>query len=568
MDPERTRRGRPDEADVAEPDFRRLFEAAPGRYLVLSPDLTIVAVSDAYLRATMTSREEIVGRGLFNVFPDNPDDPAATGVANLRASLDRVRRERRPDTMAVQKYDIRRPADEADGGGGAFEVRFWSPVNCPVLGGDGELLYIIHRVEDVTDFVRLKQRDTEQEALTDELRERTEEMQAEILRRSQELHEANQALRAASRAKDEFLSRMSHELRTPLTSILGFSDLLTRAGLDPDKQQWAELVLKAGTHLLDLVDDLLDISRIEADQLTLSLEPLPVDPLLRDALELMQPVAASHDVSIRRPTLAAGAGYVLADHQRLKQVLINLLSNAVKYNQPGGEVRIAVEHAPSDRVRIAVADTGKGLDEASVAKLFVPFERLDAAASGVEGTGIGLHLSRRLVEAMGGRLDVRSEVGTGSTFSVELGAAEPAAVAAGARDEAELLAPKTYGAERRLLYVEDTVTNVRLVESILQSRPDIQILPAMLGQLGLDLAREHHPHLVLLDLHLPDLGGEEVLARLRADEATRDLPVVVLSADATRGQEERLRAAGADGYLTKPIGVAKLLETVDRFMEP
>jgi CheY-like chemotaxis protein len=179
---------------------------------------------------------------------------------------------------------------------------------------------------------------------------------------------------------------------------------------------------------------------------------------------------------------------------------------------------------------------------------------------------LGLALSRDLVQAIGGTLGVTSTPGEGSTFSIELRAVEPAAVADVERGEDELLVPRTYGGERRVVYVEDTVANIRLVESILQSRPDIRVLPAMLGQMGLDLARDHQPHLVLLDMHLPDLGGEEVLAQLRADEPTSDIPVVVLSADATEGQSERLASAGAQAYLTKPISVRRLLETVDRFL--
>jgi signal transduction histidine kinase/ActR/RegA family two-component response regulator len=533
---------------VGEPDFRALFEGAPGLYLVLDPELRIVAVSDAYLRATMTRRDEIIGRGIFDVFPDNPDDPNATGVRNLSASLERVRQKRVADTMAVQKYDIPRPAEE----GGGFEERFWSPKNTPVLDEAGGLAYIIHRVADVTEFVLLTERGTEQEA--------------EIFLRGQELQRLNEELEKASQAKNEFLSRMSHEFRTPLAAIMGFSELLALADLDEKKRGWAETTLKAGRHLLQLVDEVLDISRIEAGELPLSVEPIEIGPLLDDVIELVQPIADGRGVTIPTPELTDRSGYVRADNQRLKQVLINLLSNAVKYNREGGEVRISVEAAGSDRMRIAVSDTGPGIDAGSLARLFTPFERLDAGAD-VQGTGLGLALSRSLVEAMGGRIEVESELGKGSTFTVELGRGEPAAVEAATEEERELVAERSYDGERRLLYIEDTVANLRLVEEILESRPSVKLLPAGMGRLGLELAVEHRPDLILLDLHLPDIDGEQVLVGLRADERTRDIPVVVLSADATQRAREPVLQDGARAYLTKPIGVRELLEVVDEYLQ-
>jgi signal transduction histidine kinase/ActR/RegA family two-component response regulator len=553
---------RADERGVHEgPDFRRLFEAVPGLYLVLDPELRIVAVSDAYLAATMTTRDEILGRGIFDVFPDNPDDPAATGVSNLRDSLERVRRHGVPDTMAVQKYDIRRPGDE----GGAFEVRFWSPLNWPVLDERNQVEYIVHRVEDVTELVRLRQSGAEQQAVTSELRERTARMDAEILMRSAELQDANKELRAANAAKNEFLSRMSHELRTPLAAISGFSELLTVADLDEDKREWAAMILKATRHLAALVDEVLDLSRIEAGQISISLEPVTLGPLLQDAVELMRPLAERHDVVIHPAQYSDDSGFVFADNQRLKQVLINLIANAIKYNRKGGDVRIDVQQSDGNRVRVAVADSGDGIDEALLSRLFVPFERLNAAASGIDGAGLGLALSRSLVEAMGGTLGVSSAPGVGSTFWVELNRGEPAVVEMAAADDDDLLAVREYAAERRLLYVEDTIANVRLIEEILRRRPSVRLLPAMLGQLGIELAREHRPHLIVLDLHLPDLDGEQVLAQLRADVATREIPVVILSADAKRDRAPLL-AAGAQAYLTKPIGVRRLLEVVDEFM--
>jgi signal transduction histidine kinase/CheY-like chemotaxis protein len=532
---------------MLQPDFRALFEAAPGLYLVLDPELRIVAASDAYLDATMTRREEIAGRAIFDVFPDNPEDPEATGVSNLSASLELVRRRRVPDTMAIQKYDIRRPEDE----GGGFEERFWSPKNTPVPDETGELAYIIHRVQDVTAFVRLTERGTEQEA--------------EIFLVTQELQKLNAELQAADRAKNEFLSRMSHELRTPIAAIMGFSELFALADLDEKKSEWAATILRAGRHLLQLVDEVLDISRIEAGELSISVEPVAVAPLLADAIDLIQPLAEGRRVTLHPAEIQDGSGYARADSQRLKQVMINLLSNAVKYNREGGEVHVSVRTLGSHRMRLAVTDTGHGIDRESLHKLFTPFERLNAGAD-VQGTGLGLALSRRLVEAMGGTLTVRSTPGEGSTFTVEMARGEPAAVAAAAAEDGELVAQRPYDGERRLLYIEDTVANIRLVEEILSSRPSVRVLPAGMGSLGLELAAEHRPDLVLLDLHLPDIGGDEVLARLRADERTRDIPVVVLSADATQRTPGPLLEAGAQAYLTKPIGMRQLLEVVDTYV--
>jgi signal transduction histidine kinase/DNA-binding response OmpR family regulator len=530
------------EPPAAAVDFRVLFEAAPGSYLVLDPDLTIVAVSDSYLRDTMRSRSELLGLEIFEAFPDNPDDAEANGVRNLRASLSRVRRDRVPDVMAVQKYDIRRPD-------GSFEVRYWSPVNSPVLGADGLLDYIIHRVEDVTEYV--------------ELTHRSQHMEAEVYRRSQEIQETNRQLQAANAAKSEFLSHMSHELRTPMTSILGFGELLVYADLPEPQGEYVRTVLQAGRHLLSLINEVLDISRIESGHLRLAVEAVALESLITEVHGLLQPLATSHGVVLEFGSWRAGKGYVLADSQRLQQVLINLTSNAIKYNRPGGTVRITVQELVDDRIRIAVTDTGLGISTEDLARLFVPFERLQAARTGVEGTGLGLALSRDLAVAMGGDVGVVSEVGVGSTFWVDLAAAEPTAVVEPVRGEALEVTTRAYDRPRVILYVEDLVANVQLVESILERRPGVRLIPVMLGGMALELAHEHRPDLVLLDLHLPDLGGEEVLRRLREDPVTAAVPIVVFSADATSRQAEDLLAAGASAYLTKPIGVRDLLEALD-----
>lgn len=552
----------PDEMGYLAPDFKAIFDAVPARCLVLDPDLILVAVSDAYLSATMTKREEILGRHVFDVFPDNPDDGDATGEANLRASFGRVLRDRVADSMSVQKYDIQRPEAE----GGSFEVRYWSPVNSPVLKADGTVAAIIHRVEDVTDFVRLRESQTRDQRWSEKAQVRSAEMEVEIVQRSRELQAANSELRAANAAKSDFLSRASHELRTPLTSILGFGELLEMADLSDQHRHWASMIRKGGQHLLELLNELLDISRIESGELALSLEPVSVGSILSEAVDLIRPVAAARGVTVVTEWDSAAHRYVQSDRHRLRQVVLNLLSNAVKYNRTDGTMTIAASVAPNDRIRIEVSDTGFGLTDEQLGKLFVPFERLGAEQSGIEGTGLGLVVARNITETMNGTLSVTSTVGSGTTFSIELPTVEPAAIARADERPDSSLAARTYSATKHVLYIEDIVANVELVEQILTGRPDITFMYAMQGGIGLELAREHRPDLVLLDVHLPDIGGEEVLRRLHADPVTASIPVVILSADATSGQRDHLLAAGATAYLTKPIEVRKFLDMLDQVL--
>jgi signal transduction histidine kinase/ActR/RegA family two-component response regulator len=513
-------------------DFESLFQAAPGSYLVLDPDLVIVAVSDAYLRDTMTVREQIVGRELFEVFPDNPDDPEATGESNLRASLDRVRRDRVADTMALQQYDIRRP--DADGGG--FEVRFWSPVNSPVLEPDGTLAFIIHSVEEVTGSVRA----------------------------AKELRAAKEEADRANQAKSEYLSRMSHELRTPLNAILGFAQLLELEDLADEQRENLHFILNAARHLLALINEVLDIAAIEAGRLPLSLEPVAVADVVAETVSLIRPLADQHQVLLVSPPQSA-ATHVKGDRQRLKQVLLNLLSNAVKYNRQGGTVQIGFEPAAEERLRVQVIDSGLGIPDHALDQLFVPFERLGSEESGVEGAGLGLPLSKRLAEAMGGTLEVSTVLGEGSTFWVELPVAEGPLERA--EREQELPAPAAQPAPEpssalTVLYIEDNLSNLQLVERVLSRRPGVRLISAMRPQLGLELAAEHDPDLILLDLHLPDMPGQEVLRRLQAEPRTAKVPVVILSADARPSLIKELLGQGVKAFLTKPLDVKELLELV------
>jgi signal transduction histidine kinase len=387
-----------------------------------------------------------------------------------------------------------------------------------------------------------------------------EELQKEITERRRAEEEADRA----NRAKSEFLSRMSHELRTPLNAILGFAQLMAIGELPETERESVGHILQGGRHLLALINEVLDLSRIESGRLRLSLEPVPVAATIGTALALVRPLAAGQGIR-----LDAGVPdddlHVEADRQRLDQVLLNLLSNAVKYNRPSGSVTVTCEAVAPSRVRIRVADSGVGLTRAQLEQLFTPFERLGAERTSIEGTGLGLTLSKHLVEAMGGRLEVESQAGVGSTFSVELTRA--ASTAPTIPLEATPAAARVIRrGEASVVYVDDNPSNLRLLQRILGQRPQLTLLAADHGARGLELARQHRPDLILLDLHMADMSGADVLGQLRADAATRDIPVVIISADATPGQVDRLLAAGARAYLTKPLDVATLLALVDEIV--
>jgi signal transduction histidine kinase len=419
-------------------------------------------------------------------------------------------------------------------------------------------------VAEVANRAERDRAERELRQLNAELEDRIADRTRSLEQAMRDVEHARAAADAANKAKSEFLSRMSHDLRTPLNAVLGFAQLLEHEVSSETQRTYVQQITAGGQHLLALVEEVLDLSRIEAGRLALAIESVDVQHALNGIMALIAPLAGA-----RALTLVAETGpeprWVRADPRRLDQVLMNLLSNAVKYNRDGGRVSVTVTAPRSGTIRIAVEDTGPGLTPEQVARLFIPFERLGAEGTGIEGTGLGLAVVKGLVAAMQGHIGVESVPGTGSTFWVELpeGDARSANDAARAANALETGLDSARHGALSVLYIEDNPANTFLVESMLLRRPDVQLKTAATGAAGIDAALSVTPGLILLDLNLPDMQGTDVLTRLRQEPSLATVPIVVLSADATTASQERLLAAGASAYLTKPLNLKRLLKLID-----
>jgi PAS domain S-box-containing protein len=571
-----------------EPDYKHLFESAPGLFLVLDPDLHIIAASDAYCQSTLTRRDEILGRRLFDVFPDNPDDPSADAIRNTRASLNRVLQSRQTDVMVIQRHDVRRPESE----GGAFEVRYWSPINSPVLNPDGSLAYIIHRVENVTDFVLLKERGFEQVKLTDELRERAVQMQADLYSRSREVADAslklkqaneelarlNEKARELDQLKNTFFAHVSHELRTPLTLILGPVDRqMGRTDMDEPMRRDLQVVQRNARLLLKHVNDLLDIARLDAGRMHMHFARTDLVALARRVASCFEVLAADRNLHYVVHTPVAISGEV--DGEKVERVLFNLLSNAFKFTPQGGTVSLTLEER-AGRAGFIVQDNGPGIPEGLREAVFERFRQgQDGTERPHDGTGLGLAIVREFVALHQGSVCVSEAPGGGARFRVDMPLAAPPGVqvaetapvsddasavfvpAEPRRDPSASASREADGDAARVLIIEDNPEMNDFLARMLS--PHYRVSRAFDGLEGLEKALEDPPDLIIADIMMPKMSGDRMVEQMRRHRKLDDVQVVMLTAKADDDLRIKLLRQGIQDFINKPFSAAELIARVD-----
>jgi signal transduction histidine kinase/DNA-binding response OmpR family regulator len=571
--------------------FKLLFEESPHPYLILQPDsaFTIIAVNERYLHATGTQRDAIVGHGLFEIFPDNPNDKSVSGVGDLHMSLNRVVSDRQFDTMGVQKYDIPK-RDGTDG----FEVKYWSPVNTPVFANDGSVAYIIHHVEDVTEFILGRERaNLENAEQLGKIEAHAERMEAEVMRRASEVKDANRALKtamqklelremelaAANLAKDSFLATMSHEIRTPLTGMLGMLELLSMTRLDKEQLTTLDAAWDSGRGLLRIVSDILDWSKIDEGKLELSPRPTSIQQLLQEVINTYSRVASTKALLLSSHVDFRLSPAHIVDPLRLSQILNNFVSNAIKFTEYG-QIQLnaeLVEQLDSgERIRFSVKDTGVGIAKDAQEHIFQRYRQESAdTARMYGGTGLGLAICRRLAEMLDGKIELKSELGLGSVFSITLTLPVSDIPADAVRNmhpdvkQREVKPLFAISAEAPLvLAVDDHPTNRDLLARQIRLL-GLRAETAENGQVALSMWREKRFALIITDCHMPEMDGYELAQEIRKIESAEDIghtPIIAWTANALAEEAGHCNAAGMDDLLVKPANLALLKQTLAKWL--
>lgn len=583
----------PERQTLPVPDHQKLFDAAPGLYLVLDPQLRIVSVNRAYAHATKTRRQDILGKNIFDVFPDNPDDPAAEGVRNLRASLKRVLQTALPDAMPVQKYDIRKPPEE----GGGFESRYWSPLNTPVLDDEGQLAYVIHRVEDVTEFVRLKQQGIEESRLNDTLRQQALHMETEVFARAGEVAEASAQLKQANEELDllyrktreldelktRFFANVSHELRTPLTLILGpLPRLLNSPNLDDSERRSLQVIQRNARILHRQVDNLLDVAKLDAGRMSMRYVQTNLAQRVRVFASNFETVATDRNIHFQIDCPASLNAQT--DAQKYERILLNLLSNAFKFTPRGGKIRISLKENSENSV-LDICDSGPGIPENMSDMVFERFRQLDDGPErNIGGTGLGLSIVKEFVSLLNGSVVLSRAQEGGACFSVripinaptgvqvEIDTAEDAEatdsdmVLVETRAQGEPASPSDGQQETPLiLVVEDNADMNAFISSTLEER--YRVINAFDGPSGLRLALDRKPALILSDFMMPGMSGGRLVEIIRQHPDLDDTPIVMLTAKADEHLRSQLLRHGVQDYIQKPFSVEELLARIARLIK-